>query len=189
MSNELITRNGFISRDTSSIIGNLNVTGSSTFTGSISGSSLSANSINLSGITLETAWTSYNPVWSAQTSSPSLGDGTLTGAYKQIGKTVFVRVKLNWGTTTSGGTGAWMFSLPVAAASADGIQMCCSMLDNGNAWYQGILNGTYLGLTTTSAIICQSSGGANSSQGVDSTFPFTWGNSDSLQFAGSYESV
>lgn len=51
MSNELITRNGFISRDTSSIIGNLNVTGSSTFTGSISGSSLSANTISASTIT------------------------------------------------------------------------------------------------------------------------------------------
>ena len=136
------------------------------------------------------AWIAYTPIWSSQGGTqPNLGDGTLTGFYKKIGKTVFVRVKLNFGLTTTGGDGAWLFSLPVNAASQDGIQFPCSMLDNGFAWYQGIVNGTYSGFTDKSAIIAQSPGGANSSQGVSGAFPFGWGNGDSLQFNGSYECI
>lgn len=136
------------------------------------------------------AWIAYTPIWSSQGGTqPNLGDGTLTGFYKKIGKTVFVRVKLNFGLTTIGGDGAWLFSLPVNAASQDGIQFPCSMLDNGFAWYQGIVNGTYSGFTDKSAIIAQSPGGANSSQGVSGAFPFGWGNGDSLQFNGSYECI
>ena len=144
----------------------------------------------LNGSDIDTAWTSYTPAWTTDGVTQSVvGNGTLTGAYKQIGKTVFVRVKLNWGTTTTGGTGAFLFSLPVTASNADGIQFPCSMLDNGNAWYQGTVNGTYSGFTNRTAIIAQSPGGANSSQGITSTFPFTWGSTDSLQFNGSYESI
>ena len=136
----------------------------------------------------ETAWTSYGIIWSSAGVPPNLGDGTLVGYYKQIGKTVFVRVKLNWGSTTTGGTGHWLFSLPVPAASPDGIQFPCSMLNNGFAWYQGTVNGTYAGHTDKTAIIGQAPG-ANSSQGVDSTFPIGWGVADSLQFNGSYEAL
>jgi hypothetical protein len=138
----------------------------------------------------EGAWISYTPVWTTDgVTQPVIGDESLTGTYKQIGKTVFVRMKLNWGTTTTGGTGAFLFSLPIAASNPDGIQFPCSMLDNGAAWYQGTVNGTYSGITSRSAIIAQSPGGANSSQGVTSTFPFGWGSTDSLQFNGSYESI
>ena len=137
----------------------------------------------------ETAWTSYTPTWTTPGTQPTLGDGTLTGAYKQIGKTVFVRVRLTFGTTTNGGTGAWYFNLPVTASSTWGIQMPVSILDNGNAWYQAIANGEYGGFTYKTAMIGQSAGGANSSQGIDATFPFTFGNLDSLQFNGSYEAA
>jgi hypothetical protein len=135
-------------------------------------------------------WSAYTVTWSSQSNpQPVLGNGTITGYYTTIGKTVFVRVKLNWGTTTSGGTGDWRFSLPVNAASSDGIQFPCSMLNNGFAWYQGTVNGTYTGSVDKSSIISQSNGGVNSSEAVTNSHPFTWGNLDSLQFNGSYEIV
>jgi len=135
-------------------------------------------------------WSAYTVTWSSQSNpQPVLGNGTITGYYTTLGKTVFVRVKLNWGTTTSGGTGDWRFSLPVNATSPDGIQFPCSMLNNGFSWYQGIVNGTYTGAVDKSSIISQSSGSTNSSEGVTKTHPFTWGNTDSLQFSGSYEGV
>ena len=134
------------------------------------------------------AWTSYTPSWSTPGTQPSIGDGTLSGAYKQIGKTVFVRVRLVFGTTTTGGTGDWQFGLPVSASSAAGVQFPCSILDAGNAWYQATVNGQYSGFTDRTSVIGQSSG-ANSSQGITSTFPITWGNLDSLQFNGSYEAA
>lgn len=160
------------------ITGSLNISGSSTITGSLT----------FNGSALDTAWTSYTPSWTTTGTQPTLGDGTLTGAYKQIGKTVFVRVRLVFGTTTTGGTGDWKFNLPVTASSAAGIQFPCSILDSGNAWYQATVNGQYGGETFRTSIIGQSAG-ANSSQGVTATFPITWGNLDSLQFNGSYESI
>ena len=102
-----------------------------------------------------------------------------------IGKTVFVRVKLNWGTTTSGGTGDWRFSLPVNAQSPDGVQFPCSISDNGLNWYAGVVNGTYTGAVDKTSIITTTSPSA----AITATIPFTWGNLDSLVFNGSYEGV
>lgn len=149
-----------------------------------------SGSLNLNSSDISSAWTTYTPTWSTDgATQPSLGNGTITGAYKVIGKTVFVRVRLVFGTTTTAGTGTFYFSLPVNAAAAWGVQMPASLLDNGNAWYQATVNGEYGGFTDKVALITQSAGGANSSQGVTGVFPIGFGNTDSLQFNGSYESV
>jgi hypothetical protein len=136
----------------------------------------------------EGAWRSYSVSWTTDgVTQPVIGSGSITGYYKQIGKTVFVRVKLNCGSTTTFGTGSFQFSLPVTASSPDGIQFACSILDNGVHWYQGTVNGTYSGFTYKSAVIVStSSGWANA---VNANTPFTWGDTDSLQFNGSYESI
>lgn len=150
--------------------------------------SLATTAISASYVTpYESAWTSYTPAWTTDSTQPTLGNGSVTGAYKLIGKTCFVRVRLYWGTTTSNGTGAFYFSLPVSASTSWGIQMPVSILDNGNAWYQAIANGEYGGFTSKTALIGQSAGGANSSQAITGTFPFTFGNLDSIQFNGSYQ--
>ena len=179
---DLLVKSGSVWINSKQLTGSYGLTGSlnaTSITGSFTGS--------INGAVVDnTAWTSYTPTWTAQVTNPTLGNGTITGAYKVIGKTCFVRITLNYGTTTSGGSGGWLFGLPLTASNADGIQMPCSMLDNGNAWYQGIANGTYSGFTNKTAIICQTSG-SNSSQGVYGGFPFVWGNGDSLQSAGSYE--
>jgi hypothetical protein len=137
---------------------------------------------------MSSAWTAYTPDWTTDGGTqPVLNNGTITGAYKVIGKTCFVRVKLNPGSTTTFGSGAFQFSLPFSASSADGVQFPCSILNDGFAWYQGIVNGTYSGVTNKSAIIAQSAGGVNSSEAVTATHPFTFGSADSIQFNGSYE--
>jgi hypothetical protein len=154
----------------------------------ITGSLTISGSIQLNGSDIATAWTSYTPTWTSNGGSqPALNNGTITGAYKIIGKTCFVRVKLNPGSTTTFGAGALLFGLPVNAASPDGIQFPCSIMDQGNAWYQATVNGTYSGFTDKSAIIVQSAGGGNSSEAVTGMVPITFGASDSIQFNGSYE--
>jgi len=166
--------------------GSTQVTGNLGVTNSITASV----GINMAGSSLETSWTPYSVQWTTQAApQPVIGNGTLVGYYKQIGKTVFVRVKMTAGTTTTFGTGPFLFSLPVSASNADGIQFPCSMLDNGLAWYQGIVNGTYSGFTEKTAIIALSPGGYNSSEAVTSVHPITWGSTDSLMFNGSYESI
>jgi hypothetical protein len=159
-----------------------NVTASSitsSFTGSLTGSVTN----------YETAWTPYTPAWTTDgVTQPVIGNGSVTGAYKQIGKTVFVRVKLNCGSTTTFGTGAWQFGLPVTASNADGIQFPCSILENSVAWFGGTVNGTYSGATFKSAIITPQPF-THTQAAVTATSPFTWGDTDSLQFNGTYESI
>lgn len=63
------------------------------------------------------AWTSdasATPTWTASAGTPAIGDGTLGGRYKLLGKTRPFQVRLVWGTTTTGGTAGatWQFTLP-----------------------------------------------------------------------------
>lgn len=57
---------------------------------------------------------SYTPSWtSASNPQPSLGNGTLVGAYMQIGRLVVFALELVAGSTTTFGTGQWFFTLPL----------------------------------------------------------------------------
>lgn len=59
------------------------------------------------------AWTAYTPTWTGTTSNPAVGNGSITGAYLQIGKWVQFRIQVTFGSTTTFGTGGLQFSLPV----------------------------------------------------------------------------
>jgi hypothetical protein len=63
------------------------------------------------------ALTSFTPVWTATTTNPVLGNGTLTGQYTQVNKLVYARYALIPGSTTTFGNGDYRFSFPVAAKS------------------------------------------------------------------------
>ncbi|MEU6098956.1 hypothetical protein [Streptomyces sp. NPDC047079] len=67
--------------------------------------------------TLLAAWTPYTPTWTAST-NPNIGNGTLTGRYMKIGRTVIVHINLTAGSTTTFGSGSYNWSLPFAAANA-----------------------------------------------------------------------
>lgn len=64
------------------------------------------------------AWTSYTPVWSAATTPPAIGNGSIVGAYLQAGKLVLYRFKITSGTTTTYGSGNYQVTLPVNAVSS-----------------------------------------------------------------------
>jgi len=63
-------------------------------------------------------WKTYTPAWTAATTNPVLGNGTLTGQYLQVGKTVHYRIVLTMGSTTTYGSGYYQLSLPVASSVA-----------------------------------------------------------------------
>ena len=123
---DLLVKSGSVWTNSKQLTGSCGLTGSlnaTSITGSFTGS--------INGAVVDnTAWTSYTPTWAAQVSNPSIGNGTIAGAYKVIGKTCFVRVKLSFGSTTSAGSGAWWIGLPVTASNADGIQMPCKHNNN-----------------------------------------------------------
>lgn len=61
---------------------------------------------------------SYTPTWTTDATPPSVGNGTLTGRYTLRGRTLLIQIDLLFGTTTSAGTGNWLFALPSGATGA-----------------------------------------------------------------------
>lgn len=64
------------------------------------------------------AWTTYTPTWSSSGTAPAIGNGTLSGRYMKIGRTVFVNINVIFGSTTTYGTGNYSFTLPAQAVSS-----------------------------------------------------------------------
>lgn len=70
---------------------------------------------------LTSAWTTYTPAWTASAGTPAIGNGTLTGKYRLIGKTLDFRFLLTAGSTTTFGTAGafYTFGNPLSS-TADG---------------------------------------------------------------------
>lgn len=141
------------------------------------------------------AWDTYTPTWSTGGTQPSLGNGTLVGRYKQIGKVIFVTIKLTFGSTTSFGSGVCLFSLPVTPKSdgSDGAKAggTVDLTDAGVSSYFGISRVIESGASSTYRnklqLLCPSSTTAGASIGVDATHPFTWGVGDTINATVTYE--
>lgn len=135
------------------------------------------------------AWTTYTPTITADGGGFSLGNGTVSGRYKQLGKTVHFHAKFIYGSTTNPGSGHWNFSLPVTAQNAN-FTFAAAILDSGVAWYGGIGNGNYTGSTTSFAVNVTSPNASVSTWVVvGNGGPFTWGNADNITISGSYEAA
>jgi hypothetical protein len=173
--------------------GDLNVSGTTKLLTVQSGSTsdqvlvynTSTNAVERKTDVTSSPWSAYTPVWTAASVNPVIGNGSITGSYYVIGKTCFVRVRVVMGSTTTYGTGAWYISLPVTAASAYGVIMPATMLNNGITWYSGLVNGGRLGNTSITEIQWQNTGGT--ADGISSSIPFVWGSTDEFEFNGSYE--
>ena len=64
--------------------------------------------------------TSYTPVWTASTTNPAIGNGTIQGRYIALEEWCYVNIMIVCGTTTTGGGGVYTVTLPFAAASLIG---------------------------------------------------------------------
>ncbi|MFJ7963123.1 hypothetical protein [Streptomyces sp. NPDC096324] len=97
-------------------------------------------------------WVPYNVAWTAATTNPSVVNGTITGRYSLFGKTCHVSIRLVTGSSTTYGTGNYLFSVPFTSA-------------NDIVEYQGSAR-----LTAGSTYIGQVLLSANSSS-MNATFP------------------
>lgn len=136
-----------------------------------------------SGTGTSWAWQSYTPTWAAST-NPVLGNGTMTGRYVQMGKTVTVTVILTMGSTTTYGFGEWNWTIPVATSTSSAYYFGSSWgVDTGTNYYAGTAKLT----TTAGRINIHPSAASGSSYG--GAVPFTWGTGDSLGFTITYEAA
>lgn len=72
------------------------------------------------------AWTSYTPTWAGSGSAPDIGNGTIAGAYKLLGKLLFVRIRVVMGSSTTYGSGTYFFTLPASLTGASGVEQTMS---------------------------------------------------------------
>jgi hypothetical protein len=67
------------------------------------------------------AWNTYTPDWSAATTDPAIGNGTLTGKYAVVGKVCHFTTLVTFGSTSTYGSGSYSFGLPVTAGALGGL--------------------------------------------------------------------
>ncbi len=131
-------------------------------------------------------WQSFVSTWTAVSTAPDLGNGKLECRFLHIGKLVTVQFYFEAGSTTTFGTGAWRFSLPVqpvlSTVSSDysageaylenkavnGFHAHARFTDVSGEWLLELLNGT------TNALVAN-------------TIPFSWGNTDFWNATFTYE--
>ena len=133
-------------------------------------------------------WTAYTPTWTAATTNPSIGNGTLVGRYTQIGKTCILVIGLTMGSTTTYGSGNWSFSLPKTAKNTTGIVFygVAHIRNSGTANYERIAQISPVISTTVINLFNDPTQGSNSSN-ISATVPFTWGDGDALGIEITYE--
>lgn len=139
----------------------------------------------------DAAWTNYTPTWLASGGTPAIGNGTIAGRYKQIGKTVFFSIYVLFGSTTSFSSGAYSFSLPVAAVTPG--SPAGSLARIGSAYLRdasGTSTGHYTGMTfvgpgATTVGVFEASAHAQLQAGV----PVVWANTDFFHITGTYEAA
>lgn len=125
------------------------------------------------------AWVAYTPIWTAYTGTPSLGNGTITGKYTKVGKTVTAVVTLTFGSTTSAsGTSVWYISLPFIAVRGMGVWVA---FESGVKYYTGAVK-VYTGSSTIGSFFQDAGQGY-----LSETIPHTWGENDTLDFMVTYE--
>lgn len=130
-------------------------------------------------------WQSYTPTWGvASGTAPSVGDGSLSGSYCIIGKTVHWRLRLAAGSsTTFGSGGAWTFTLPVASVTYDAQtpMAVVSAFDAAPAFADG------QAMYSTSTVVLPRTGAALAV--ITNAAPWTWANGDALVLMGTYEAA
>lgn len=100
----------------------------------------------------------YNVSWTAASANPSLGNGTLVGQWSQAAGLVFFNIYLLGGSSTTGGTGNYALSLPVAAKSVAGGAPAGSY--SGILDHSGAAPGMASGVVASGASVIGISGGS-----------------------------
>jgi hypothetical protein len=128
------------------------------------------------------AWTAYTPSLTGVT----IGNGTVGGYYRLVGKTLTLRVYLTFGSTTAF-TGSVSVGLPasLALAAGGGEQAVVARLFSGGSAFTGFANGAPS--ASTLQVEGPSSTTAATFQTIDATHPKTWVTADNFVVQGTLE--
>lgn len=131
----------------------------------------------------------FTPAWTGASTNPVLGNGSIREVYSRLGGSIRVELEVTIGSSTTLGTGAWLFSVPFAlgpsepniGALAYGVGECTLIHTGTSDWTgQARLTGSSLKIYYTSA--------ATTTTGavVTGSAPFSWASGDQLHCSISY---
>lgn len=120
----------------------------------------------------------YTPTFTADSgTAPSVGNGTLSGAYTRIGRLVQSQIKLVLGsTTTMGSGGVIQFGIPFSASSSAGATGTAYIDDTGTGWTVGFPTLR----SSTIVDISLAVPGIIGTTRVTNTAPMVWATGDSI---------
>lgn len=127
-------------------------------------------------------WHPYTPVWDATTTSPSLGNGTVTGKYTRLADTVWFWARITMGSTTTYGSGIYNLTIPPPSNDGDtnGIPVAFQLRDSGSS-------AEYPAAGRIDSNDKIAAWGLSSGNRVGPTQPFTWATGDSFRVSGFYK--
>lgn len=124
-------------------------------------------------------WTAYTPTWTG--TGFVIGNGTITGAWISAGKLILYRITATIGSTTTVGTGAYSFGLPVAAITTNIPGGGITIFDSSAPAVRQ--RDVYINAAST--VAGQDEAGAF----VTGAVPFALATGDTLKLAGVYEAA
>lgn len=133
---------------------------------------------------LQAAWSDTATTWTAATTNPTLGNGVLTNRVNRTGKSIAVNLTLVFGSTTTIGSGAYTFTLPVASvfSTTTYVNLGSASMRDTSASANRI--GAAI-LTSPSTFQIVAADGTT----VGSAAPWTWANNDILSINLEYEAA
>lgn len=137
---------------------------------------------------IQAAWTTYTPTWTASVVNPVLNNGSISGKYIQVGKTVHFWMKLTVGSTTTVGSGTYKLTLPVAPVAGHLGRFDLVYTDvSGGGQFRGIT----FGLSASTVQLAYDQNGATNTpiQALTNTSPFVPATGDVYEMWGTYEAA
>jgi hypothetical protein len=122
-------------------------------------------------------WKNWTPTWTASTTNPSIGNGTLSGRYCLIGKLITAKIFLQLGSTSTAGSGAYSFTFPIAPLNYRLVSGVYRLRNVGGNLYEGAVEP----FSATFALIRD--GGTY----VTNATPFSFADQDIIGIGLSYE--
>lgn len=126
-------------------------------------------------------WTDFSSSvgWSSSGTPPTIGNGTISAQYIQVGKLVAYKGRTTMGSTTTFGTGSWQVNLPVTGT---GLQVGAALVFDASTTANkasAAIDGS-----GTTAVNLFAVGGP-----ISATVPFTWTTSDKFEWCLIYEAA
>lgn len=136
---------------------------------------------------LGNAWTPYTPVLGG--TGVALGNGSLLGRFRRVGKSLDLAWVLTFGSTSAAGSGAWTISLPAAMTARASIPQFfgSGLVSKASAGSFAVL-GSLAVNAAVMTFLCASAAGNTVLNYVQSTVPGgAWVANDSIHFQGRCE--